>query len=96
MQTQEITFVIERIQQMEQYYDAVLQEVEKNVNELYGNAEINKMIQELNEYMDSGLWLKDYERDERGELPKGLKRGVLSEDGLYNLLVTVHTSMSFS
>jgi len=40
----------------------------------------------LREYMDSGLWLSDYEADERGELPPDLKRGVLSQDGLYNLL----------
>ena len=40
----------------------------------------------LREYMDSGLWLSDYEADERGELPAELKRGVLSQDGLYDLL----------
>ena len=40
----------------------------------------------LQEYMDSGAWLSDFEADERGEFPAGLKRGVLSEDGLYNLL----------
>ena len=28
----------------------------------------------------------DYEADERGELPPDLKRGVLSQDALYNLL----------
>lgn len=30
--------------------------------------------------------LKDFEADENGRLPEGLKRGVLSEDGLWNLL----------
>lgn len=43
----------------------------------------------LKEYMDSGLWLSDYEADERGELPPELKRGVLSQDGLYELLQEV-------
>ena len=93
MQRQELLSVIERIQQMERYYDAVSSALEANVNEMYENAAISKMIQELTEYMDSGLWLQDYERDERGELPKDLKCGVLSEDGLYNLLITVHTSV---
>ena len=93
MQRQELLSVIERIQQMERYYDAVSSALEVNVNEMYENAAISKMIQELTEYMDSGLWLQDYERDERGELPKDLKCGVLSEDGLYNLLITVHTSV---
>ncbi len=40
----------------------------------------------LKKYMDSGKWLKDYETDEKGELPQDLKRGVLSQDGLYDLL----------
>ena len=37
-------------------------------------------------YMDSGDWLRDYTADEQGRIPKGMKRGVLSQDGLYNLL----------
>ena len=93
MQRQEMLSVIERIQQMERYYDAVSSALEANANEMHENIAISKMIQELTEYMDSGLWLQDYERDERGELPKDLKCGVLSEDGLYNLLITVHTSV---
>ena len=40
----------------------------------------------LKEYMDSGRWRLDYEADEAGEIPSTVKRGVLSEDGLYNLL----------
>ena len=40
----------------------------------------------LNAYYTSGLWLEDYEADERGEFPPNLKRGVLSQDELYDLL----------
>ena len=40
----------------------------------------------LNTYYTSGLWLEDYEADERCELPPDLKRGVLSQDALYDLL----------
>ena len=43
----------------------------------------------LKGYMESGKWRKDFEADEKGKLPAGLKRGVLSEDGLYNLLEDV-------
>ena len=32
------------------------------------------------------IWLSDFEADEAGLLPPDLKRGVLSEDGIYNLL----------
>ena len=41
---------------------------------------------ELASYYESDLWMEDYEADEAGELPADVKRGVLSEDGLYNLL----------
>ena len=37
-------------------------------------------------YYTSGEWREDYEADERGELPPDLKRGVLSQDALYELL----------
>ena len=40
----------------------------------------------LEAYYTSGQWREDYEADENGELPPDLKRGVLSQDGLYDLL----------
>ena len=40
----------------------------------------------LEEYYTSGQWREDYEADENGELPPDLKRGVLSQDALYDLL----------
>lgn len=40
----------------------------------------------LDGYYTSGQWQEDYEADERGELPPDLKRGVLSQDALYELL----------
>lgn len=43
----------------------------------------------LIQYYTGGQWLRDFEADQRGELPPDLKRGVLSEDGLWNLLTNV-------
>lgn len=40
----------------------------------------------LRRYYESGLWLSDYTLDEQGGFPAGLKRGVLSQDGLWNVL----------
>ncbi len=37
-------------------------------------------------YYESPLWRADFDADEAGLLPEGLRRGVLSEDTLYNLL----------
>jgi len=50
---------------------------------------VRKDIATLREYEESGLWLQDYEADERGELPKDLKRGVLSQDALDDLFDSV-------
>ena len=43
----------------------------------------------LDAYYTSGEWREDYEADEGGELPPDLKRGVLSQDALYDLLEDV-------
>ncbi len=41
---------------------------------------------ELSEYYGSREWKSDFADDEAGMLPPDLKRGVLSEDGIYNAL----------
>ena len=43
-------------------------------------------IAALDEYYGSEVWRKDFADDEKGLLPDGLKRGVLSEDAIWNLL----------
>ena len=63
---------IERIAYMESLYDLALR--------------TGQVPRELRDYYENGQWLLDYEADERGELPANLKRGVLSQDGLWNLL----------
>ena len=46
-------------------------------------------IAALNDYYGSEEWKQDYADDEAGLLPADLKRGVLSEDGIWNLLEDV-------
>ncbi|MDO4493440.1 MAG: DUF4298 domain-containing protein [Clostridia bacterium] len=41
---------------------------------------------ELLAYYGSDLWFGDVADDDAGRIPKDLKRGVLSEDGVYDLL----------
>ena len=43
-------------------------------------------IRALSEYYEGSLWREDFEADEAGLLPPDLKRGVLSEDAVYDLL----------
>ena len=62
----------------------------KAVMELSAALENYEAIQEdiaaLEQYYGSEVWKQDYADDEAGLLPADLKRGVLSEDGIWNLL----------
>ena len=50
------------------------------------SPEREKLLSELSAYYNSDAWKRDFAADEAGLLPKDMKRGVLSEDGIYNLL----------
>ena len=77
---------IARIEKMERYFDAVRLAVETNPASVMKEGRVREMLGELMRYYENGQWMEDYCRDERGELPAQLKRGVLSEDGVYDLL----------
>jgi hypothetical protein len=47
--------------------------------------ELSDKMAELDSYYKSDEWKMDFADDEAGRLPGGLKRGVLSEDGLFDL-----------
>ena len=76
---------IERITNMESLFDKSEEVIKRLEAALEDFAEIESDIAELEAYYDKA-WRKDFEADEAGKLPKDLKRGVLSEDGLWNLL----------
>ncbi len=73
---------IVRVQEMEQRFDR-LSNAQKSGTRYEG---LKADYEALDWYMRSGQWKKDFEMDEKGRLPKDLKRGVLSEDGLYEVL----------
>lgn len=52
---------------------------------------VRKDLAILAQYEESKLWLEDYEADERGEIPRELKRGVLSQDALDDLFESAKT-----
>ena len=70
-------------------YEAIMDEAEVLLRkEARSDAEgerLKTLIAELESYYGSAEWKKDFADDEKGLLPEGLKRGVLSEDGIYNL-----------
>jgi len=75
-----------RIGDMEKAFDKVNYTIEHAPAML---EECRPEIQSLEAYYASRQWKEDFALDEAGALPDGLKRGVLSEDGIYNLLEKV-------
>ena len=77
---------IERIKHFEMLLDRVapvLGSLEEALDAFDG---IQEDVRELSGYYESDEWREDFEADEAGRLPKDLKRGVLSEDGIYDVL----------
>ncbi len=83
---EELRRTIERICQMEQYFDEIGEATKQDSKAVYKDDVLQEKWHALLEYYEGGQWLKDFECDERGELPRDLKRGILSEDGVYNLI----------
>ena len=75
---------IERIKWMEQRFNKALAAFkDKSADSL---KSVKEDVAELSKYYGSELWKQDFAADEAGNLPPDLKRGVLSEDGIWNLL----------
>lgn len=75
----EVAYDVSRIMHMEQMM------VEARTI-LDNGGDPTRQITQLAAYYGSTRWFADLEADEKGLLPPDLRRGVLSEDGLYNLL----------
>ena len=77
---------IERIR----YYEKILDEANRAIEDMSEAIEkyeiVKEKMVELEAYYGSDVWRSDYEDDEAGKLPAELKRGVLSDDAVYNLL----------
>ena len=75
---------VERIKWMERCFNKALAAMKD------GSAASLKAIKEdvaeLSKYYSSDLWKQDLAADEAGILPADIERGVLSEDGIWNLL----------
>ena len=65
-----------------------VEKYERMFDEAAASSDAEK-IAALEAYYTSGEWREDYEADERGELPPDLKRGVLSQDALFDFLERV-------
>ena len=81
--------LIVRLQEMEDRYNRVRKAVDAMYDALEDYLQVQEDIHILDQYDESGQWLKDFEADERGEIPASAPRGILSEDALYNLLTDI-------
>lgn len=75
-----------RIKEMEQCLDQATEALAQTEAALNAFKAAQPAIAMLAAYLGSDDWREDLAADERGLLPPNLKRGVLSEDGIWNLL----------
>lgn len=97
MKTDELIRRVTLMEDRFQEVTRVLAALEEAVAEY---EEFRSELDALAGYLDSGQWRKDWEADEAGRIPPEIARGVLSEDGLYNLLqdadhIIAHTRKVF-
>ena len=77
---------LERIQRFETLLDRADKTNEILARALEAFEKAEPLCAELDEYLSGEDWKQDFEDDEAGRLPAELKRGVLSEDGIFNVL----------
>lgn len=78
--------VLERVRRMELCFDMLRKTMTENPRAFLDDDSVKAMLKELMLYYDGGQWLEDYKLDEAGLIPQDMKRGVLAEDSVYDLL----------
>ena len=77
---------IKRIKRMEKHFNHISKAAQTGK---LREKSIRKSLKMLERYYSSGKWTRDYILDENHLVPQTMKRGVLSEDGVYNLLCDI-------
>ena len=75
---------ISRIEEQEALLDRILA----------SNAPAREDLRARADYYEGPLWRLDYESDEAGQIPEQVKRGVLSEDAVYDVLTEYQELLS--
>ena len=78
---------LNRIKRMESYLDETKLTLKELSRILEKYEKLEKKYYTLENYYGSSDWMDDFEADEAGLIPVEIKRGVLSEDELYNLII---------
>ena len=74
---------------MEELFDILIVKLRNDPEEFFTDEKIQDYYKIVLSYYENGLWLSDYEADQKGFLPRSLKRGILSQDGFYNFIADV-------
>ena len=72
------------------YYEKILDRTADAIRNLEAALDeyeaVRPLLQELERYYTGPEWKADFDADAAGDLPRDLKRGVLSEDGIDDVL----------
>lgn len=77
---------VRRIQKMENSLNEAIAAVGQLDKALTQYEMMLPQLNQLINYYESPLWMEDYQADCEGKLPAQLRRGVLSEDAVYDFL----------
>ncbi len=77
---------IERVRHYEKILDDALEAVGNLSDALDAYTKIRGQLKELKEYYFEKEWMEDRRAEEEGRVPQDMKRGVLSEDAVYDLV----------
>ena len=88
----QIAVQVARVREMESFLDRSEAAFKALEEALTGYENILDEYHRLEDYYGGHEWRIDFEADEEGQLPDDLKRGVLSEDAVYDL-ITEHKKL---
>ncbi len=77
---------VQRISEMEKLYREGREAIDRLLYAIERYTEAEDKIKKLEEYYTGKLWLSDYDADSKGLLPRDMKRGILAQDTVYDLL----------
>lgn len=89
MESVNLPETIDRVRRMEQIFDTLLAAFRADPASVRKDPALAALLGELTRYYEGGQWLLDYELDEAGALPRELKRGVLSQDAVFDFLAHI-------
>ncbi len=77
---------IRRVARMEEIFDKSYAAVNDLLLAAQKYVQAESQLRELEAYYQSPQWMADFEAERADAFPKSMKRGILTEDAIYDLL----------